>query len=419
MYESHFGLSGKPFKLSPDPTFFYGSPHHSKAISYLRYGLESGEGFIVITGPVGTGKTTIARSLLSSLDDSITAIQLVTTHLSPDALINMIASNFGLQVEGLGKAETLKRLEGFLHSLHRQGKRALLVIDEAQNLPSETIEELRMLSNFQIDDKPLIQSFLLGQEELKPIIELPEMEQFRQRIIASCHLETLNTEQTREYILHRLSVVGWNHHPELADPIFQIISQYTGGVPRKINIFMDRLFLYAFMENVTTIDEAAVRSVMDEMGTELSGGLQPTGQIRAPKNANTVSSMHYGLAHGEQSVEIDRIHQILAEVNKVLDDVIARKTLTIKQLDRLIREKRKLLSSRGDALDNGRVAAPLRTNEATHVNSNPSANDLNPNHELQTHEPTPVASAHPANETNRLVEKRWLQQLIKERESGL
>ncbi|MBF9002165.1 MULTISPECIES: XrtA/PEP-CTERM system-associated ATPase [Vibrio] len=369
MYESHFGLSGKPFKLSPDPHFFYGSPHHSKAISYLRYGLESGEGFIVITGPVGTGKTTIARSLLSSLDESITAIQLVTTHLTPDALINMIASNFGLQVEGLGKSETLKRLEGFLNNLNRQGKRALLVIDEAQNLPSETIEELRMLSNFQVNDKPLIQSFLLGQEELKPIIELPEMEQFRQRIIASCHLETFNIEQTREYILHRLKVVGWDNNPRLDDKIFALISQYTGGVARKINIFMDRLFLYAFMENIQTIDEQAVRSVIDEMGGELSGGLQSTSHTRAPVNANTVSSMHYDHAASVDSVELDNLCQILAEVNHILDDVVSRKTLTIKHLDRLIREKRKLLSNRNE----------------------PS-------------------------ESNRLVEKRWLQQLIKERE---
>lgn len=404
MYESHFGLSGKPFKLSPDPTFFYGSPHHSKAISYLRYGLESGEGFIVVTGPVGTGKTTIARSLLNSLDESITAIQLVTTHLTPDALINMIASNFGLQVEGLGKSETLKRLDGFLHSLHRQGKRALLVIDEAQNLPSETIEELRMLSNFQVDDKPLIQSFLLGQEALKPIIELPEMEQFRQRIIASCHLETFNTAQTQEYILHRLGVVGWDHLPELTNSIFPLISQYTGGVPRKINIFMDRLFLYAFMENLSKVDETAVRCVMDEMGSELSGGLQPTTQITAPKNANTVSSMHHGLTREGYDIEVEHTHKILAEVNKVLDDVIARKILSIKQLDRMIREKRKLLSNSDDSVESGR-------------NTHPSNDDAKRVSKPQEQKHESVLPSEP--EPNRFVEKRWLQQLIKERESEL
>ncbi len=367
MYESYFGLSGKPFKLSPDPQFFYGSPHHSKAISYLRYGLELGEGFIVITGPIGTGKTTIARSLLASLDDSITAIQISTTRLNPEALVTMVAANFGLQVEGLGKADTLRRLESFLNNLHRQGRRALLVIDEAQNLSSETIEELRMLSNFQVDDKPLIQSFLLGQEELKPIIELPEMEQFRQRVIASCHLKPFNEEETKSYILHRLKVVNWNNNPELNDDIFKLIARYTRGVPRKINIFMDRLFLFAFLENINSLNIEHIESVMQEMGAELSGGLQE----KSLSNSSSVKDMDVKpIPH--EIPEMEKVYKTLAEVTKVLDDVLYRKTLTIKQLDKLIREKRKMLS-----------------------NPDESYND------------------------SRLVKKRWLRQLIKDREDEL
>lgn len=370
MYESYFGLSGKPFKLSPDPHFFYGSPHHSKAISYLRYGLELGEGFIVITGPIGTGKTTIARSLLSSLDESITAIQISTTRLTPEALVTMVAANFGLQVEGLGKADTLRRLENFLHSLHRKGRRALLVIDEAQNLSAETIEELRMLSNFQVDDKPLIQSFLLGQEELKPIIELPEMEQFRQRIIASCHLKPLNEEETKSYILHRLKIVDWESNPELSDDIFNLIARHTRGIPRKINIFMDRLFLYAFLENINSIKTEHIENVMQEMGSELSGGLQENSL----SNASSVSSAkNVDVKSVPQEVsEMEKVYKTLAEVTKVLDDVLYRKTLTIKQLDKLIRAKRKELSN-------------------------------------------PDESYH----DSRLVKKRWLRQLIKDREDEL
>ena len=175
MYESYYGFSEKPFQLSPDPRFFFATNHHQRALSYLQYGLDQGEGFIVITGPIGTGKTTIARNLLSSIgDENIVAAQLVTTKLSPDELLELAAAEFKIPLKGSSKAEILRSIEAFLIQLHRQGKRALLLVDEAQNLPAETVEELRMLSNFQLDDKPLIQSFLLGQEELKDIKELDE-----------------------------------------------------------------------------------------------------------------------------------------------------------------------------------------------------------------------------------------------------
>lgn len=342
MYESYFGLSGKPFQLSPDPQFFFESSPHSKAISYLRYGLEVGEGFIVITGPIGTGKTTIARNLIVSLDDSIQAIQIATTCLSPEELVTMVAANFGLQVEGLNKGDILRRLESFLLNLNRQGKRALLIIDEAQNLSSETIEELRMLSNFQIDGKPLIQSFLLGQEELKPIIELPQMEQFRQRIIASCHLRAFDPDETRNYVLHRLNRVGWSSNPSFSEQVFDVIAEHTGGIPRKINMFMDRLFLFGFMESINSFSVEHVQSIIDEMDSELAGGLQKTKPEQfAEKDAVETASL-----------DVDKMYNTLMDVAKILDDDIYRKTLTVKHLDQLIREKRKTLSNAAAGEDN-------------------------------------------------------------------
>ncbi len=344
MYESHFGLSDKPFKLSPDPQFFFESAHHSKAISYLRYGLELGEGFIVVTGPIGTGKTTIARSLVVSLDESIAAAQIATTRLNPEQLVTMVAANFGLQVEGLNKADILRRLENFFFTLYQQGKRALLIIDEAQNLSAETIEELRMLSNFQADGKPLIQSFLLGQEELKPIIELPEMEQFRQRIIASCHLKPFTAEETENYILHRLRTVGWNDNPSINSDIFDVVANYTGGIPRKVNIFMDRLFLYAFMEGISTITLEHINSIIEEMGEELSGGLKARSSEPTAFSPLGIKAQETEADFEMPYLDADKNHRTLMDVMKLLDEEVYRKTMTLKNLEKLIVKKRKELS---------------------------------------------------------------------------
>lgn len=341
MYEEHFGLKDKPFKLSPDPNYFFSSPHHDRAIAYLQYGLSQGEGFIVVTGPIGTGKTTIARNLLSSLDESIVAAQISTTKLTPDELVKLVAAEFNLAVEGISsKADILRKIEEFLHQLNRQGKRALLVVDEAQNLPAETVEELRMLSNFQLDDRPLIQSFLLGQEELKPIIELPEMEQFRQRIIASCHLKPFAVEEVSGYIKHRLSQAGWNGKPALDEAIFEKITDYTGGVPRKINIFADRLFLFAFLEDLDVIDLKAIEEVIEEMGEELSGSLQ--------SNRMSVTNMVQAAAQHELSGDPEQLpnlkeselKRILTDVTQVMDQVIQRKVKIIRYLDKLIESKK-------------------------------------------------------------------------------
>ncbi|GGA84510.1 ATPase [Neiella marina] len=338
MYEDHFGLTDKPFKLSPDPKFFFSSAHHDRAVAYLHYGLSQGEGFIVVTGPIGTGKTTIARSLLASLDDSIVPAQISTTKLNPEELVQLVAAEFNIEVEGLGKAEILRKLEQYLHQLNRQGKRALLVVDEAQNLPAETVEELRMLSNFQLDDRPLIQSFLLGQEELKPIIELPEMEQFRQRIIASCHLRPFNAEEVKGYIIHRLTQAGWKGTPELDEDIFDKITEYAAGVPRKINIFADRLFLYAFLEDLTAISIKDVQSVINEMGEELSGSLQ-TGRAAA---ATVIAGNQPEPQENDVAavLDADTMHSILSDVGHVLDQVIQRKIKIIRYLDKLIETKK-------------------------------------------------------------------------------
>jgi general secretion pathway protein A len=332
MYEDYYGFTERPFQLSPDPRFFFATAHHQRALSYLQYGLDQCEGFIVITGPIGTGKTTIARNLLSTIgDDNIVAAQIVTTKLSPKELLELVAAEFKIPLKGNSKAEVLRSIETFLIQLNKQGKRALLLVDEAQNLPSETVEELRMLSNFQLDDKPLIQSFLLGQEELKDIIQAPNMEQFRQRIIASAHLKPLSVEEVKDYINHRLHQAGWKKESLFSDDAFDLINKKTLGVPRKINIFVDRLLLFGFLEELTSFDVDAINDVAEEMSVELTGSLGshtlPNNQASSQQPPQLVENSH------------DNIIEVLKEVEDILNTSIKEKIKMARHLDKLLKKK--------------------------------------------------------------------------------
>ena len=269
MYEEFYKLSAKPFQLTPDQKFFFNSKVHNRAMAYLRYGLEQGEGFVVITGAVGTGKTMLVRNLFQELDEEkVMAAQLVTTRVEPDDMLRMVCASFGLDHEGLSKAALLHHLEAVARARFAEGRRVLLVVDEAHNLPARSVEELRMLSNFQVDGRSLFQSFLLGQDELKRTLQGPGMKQVRQRIIASYHLGPLNLEETRGYIELRMGQVGWTGDPVFEPTVYRIIHQVSRGVPRLINTLCDRLLLHGSLEQLHTLNREALRPVIKEMVEE-------------------------------------------------------------------------------------------------------------------------------------------------------
>lgn len=269
MYESYFKLSGKPFQLNPDPAFYFGSRGHRRAMAYLEYGLHQNEGFIVVTGEVGAGKTTLLRSLLEHLDPAkVVAANLVSTQVDENDILRMVAAAFHVPARGLDKAGLLLALETYFVSLAASGKRALLIVDEAQNLSPPAVEELRMLSNFQLEDHALLQSFLVGQPEFRDIMQSPHMQQLRQRVIASYHLGPMDAAETRAYIEHRLRHVGWNNDPVFDDEAFGAIYTYTTGIPRRINSLCDRLLLAAFLAERHKVSRADAEAVIAELREE-------------------------------------------------------------------------------------------------------------------------------------------------------
>ncbi len=268
MYESHFGFTGAPFSLNPDPVFFFGSKGHSNALSYLKFGVYQSEGFVVVTGDIGAGKTTLVRTLLSELDqDKIVAAQIVSTQLEAGDLLRSVALAFGIAPKSLSKAELIATIEAFLTLLVTEGKRALLIVDEAQNLHREAVEELRMLSNFQLGNRALLQSFLVGQPELRVLLTSKPMEQFRQRVIASCHLGPMDKAETCGYIEHRLHQVGWSSNPAFEPEAYDRIFHWSSGIPRRVNLLCNRVLLSAYLASQERIDAASV----DAIGMEMRG----------------------------------------------------------------------------------------------------------------------------------------------------
>ncbi len=354
MYESFYGLTKKPFQLNPDPSFYFGSRQHRRAMAYLEYGLHQNEGFIVITGEVGAGKTTLVRNIFAKLDpEQVVAANLVSTQLDADDMLRMVASAFGIPTKQTDKANLLLSLEAFLVSVAKQGKRCLLVVDEAQNLTPRAVEELRMLSNFQLDTHALLQSFLIGQPEFRHILQSPQMQQLRQRVIAACHIGPMDEEETRGYVEHRLTCVGWKDSPQFEPDAFGAIFAASGGVPRRINAVCDRLLLSGFLAEKRVFTREDVHEVAGEMSSETLAPRSSThhaAHIGALSNAdNLLAGNHYPATAGHDYDDAEDVHSIAFGLSR--SDAIARWLRVEESMLRLERTMVRLERSHSASLD--------------------------------------------------------------------
>ena len=317
MYEKFYGLSAMPFQLTPDARFFYEAKGHNRANAHLHYGLAQGEGFIVITGEVGTGKTTLVERLLTEPDcQRYNVARVSTTQVSGDDLLRLAMAGFGIQEEGIGKAALLRRFEAVLQQANDAGRRCLLIVDEVQNLPTAALEELRMLSNLAGGERGVLQTLLVGQPQFRAILARPDLDQLRQRVLASYHLGPMTAAETRAYVEHRMRAVGWKDNPHWEDGAFAAIYAYTGGVPRRINRLCSRVLLYGALDESPVINGPMVETTGDELQQDLEAG----ADMATTKAPLPVSGQSDDLAHRVEALEhaMARREQVFQRLSTIL-----------------------------------------------------------------------------------------------------
>ena len=324
MYERFYNFTGMPFQLTPDSRFFFSSRGHGRAIAHLIYGLSQGEGFIIVTGEVGAGKTTLVERLWSELDrDTYTLARINTTQVSNDDLFRLTMEAFGIHTDSADKA-TLIRLFAEMLAEHRAaGRRCLLVVDEVQNLTLAALEELRMLSNITEDGQASLQTILLGQPQFRRKLASPDLDQLRQRVLASYHLGPLDASETRGYIEHRLGGVGWQGDPAWSDDAFAAMFRHTGGVPRRINRLAARVLLYAALEEAHDIDAHIVDATANELHADLEGGGEGVGETEL--GAEVIK------LRPAQAAEARSIAELLRRI-EALEETVARRERVFQRL---------------------------------------------------------------------------------------
>ena len=308
MYDDHYGLSDRPFQLTPDPRFWFDTATHRKAMAYLGYGLSQSEGFIVITGDPGTGKTTLVGHLMATIDRKrLNVIRIVTTQIEHEDLLHMVATGLGVDSHGWTKAQTLKQIERALHAVARDGKRTLLIVDEAQSLPVASLEELRMLSNFQAGGHPLLQIFLLGQPEFRQLLQgSGKLDQLRQRIIAMHHLSPMEAEEVEPYLHHRLMQVGWAGRPDFTSEATAAMHRWSGGVPRRLNQLATRMLLFGSIEGIESFSDEDVADVTADLDSDFGTDMPET----APADYAQPAPIAHAAADRDRAALLARIESL-------------------------------------------------------------------------------------------------------------
>jgi general secretion pathway protein A len=284
MYEDFYGFSEKPFSLTPDPKYLFKSESHANAFDLLQYAIRRREGFVVITGDIGTGKTTLCRAILEQLDRKTFTALVLNPFISEEDLLRLILQDFGVvsreevrrgRLAGISKQELINTLNDFLLSLQVIGGSALLIVDGAQNLPTQVLEQIRMLSNLETDKDKLLQIVLVGQLNLKDVLRTPELRQLDQRISIRYELRPLTREETGSYVAHRLSIAGGGRAASFAPRALQRVHVFTGGIPRLINLLCDRTLLAAFAVRANRIEHHLVDQAAHTLDLEAERRLVP------------------------------------------------------------------------------------------------------------------------------------------------
>lgn len=327
MYEAFFGLKTKPFNLLPDPEFLFRSKSHKRALSYLDYGISEGAAFMLFTGEVGSGKTTIIRDLARRHRDRFVFSMIFNTDVDFVQLLAMINDDFGLTTQGKGKVSLLQDLNNFLIGEFARGNKPILIVDEAQNLTPKVLEEIRMLSNLETDKAKVLQIILVGQPELRRTLSLPSLLQLRQRISINCYINPLFRVELNEYILHRLSVAGNRTAVDFTTLALDIIYQYSRGIPRLINIICDFLMLCAFAEETKVIDDAMTQNIVDKLDFENQFWWSEPSCAGGQENGRPSISLN--CLEPPLKIESESLHDVAADAKGVKharnEDVVVKK----------------------------------------------------------------------------------------------
>ncbi|GGI97467.1 ExeA family protein [Neoroseomonas lacus] len=316
-----YGFREPPFQMTPDPRLFFPSTVHSRAYAHLLYGLSQREGFVVVTGEVGAGKTTLIERLCAEIAPKGHAVaRVMTTQVNADDLLRLVAMSFGASPEG-SKAEVLQAVVAALrHGIVEKGLRHVLIVDEAQALPVAALEELRMLSNVTQGEQALVQVVLMGQPQLRHTLARPDLDQLRQRILAAYHLAGLTREETHLYVRHRMTSVGWTGHPAWDVEALNLVHQFSAGIPRRINRLCARILLGGSLEHAAVLGTELVEATAEELEQDL--GVICATEERSPPEDNTITALR-GLTERVGALEqaVERRERMLRRLQDLVEQV--------------------------------------------------------------------------------------------------